>query len=284
MDISVVIPCYAATEVLETQLHALARQSFGGRWELIIVDNGHNPDLAARLRRFQQQIPLLRIVDATQQPGASYARNVGAAAASSDKIAFCDADDEVTPGWLAAMHEALLRHELVAGPLEYQKLNPNGGALARLRTSARVWDYLPFLPHAVSCNMAVRKTTHEHIGGFDTTLFAAEDIDYSWRAQLSGATLHFEPAALVHYRLRPTLWQMFRQNMRYGEATVLLYRKFLPFGLQPKTLRDGLRGWLQLLRSSRLLLSRRTRARWVRQFGHTLGRMVGSIHYRVLFP
>jgi GT2 family glycosyltransferase len=284
MDISVVIPCYATTEVLETQLEALAGQSFSGQWELILADNGRNPGLAARLSPFQGLIPAIRIVDATQQPGASYARNIGAAAASSEFIAFCDADDEVAPGWLAAMHAALEQHELVAAPLDYQKLNPRGGARAKLRSSARVWDYLPFLPHAVSCNMAVRKATHERIGGFDTALFAAEDIDYSWRAQLSGATLHFEPAALIHYRLRPTLWQMFRQNMRYGEATALLYRKFLPFGLPRKTMRDGVRQWLKLARSSHLLFKRRTRGMWIRQLGHTLGRLIGSIQYRVLFP
>ena len=47
--------------------------------------------------------PLLRVVDASARRGAAYARNQGARHAAGDILAFCDADDIVSPGWLEAI-------------------------------------------------------------------------------------------------------------------------------------------------------------------------------------
>jgi glycosyltransferase involved in cell wall biosynthesis len=282
MKISVVIPCYNGTATLGEQLAALADQQFSERWEVIVADNASTDEPEAIVSQYLERIPSLRMVNASERKGPSFARNKGCEVATGDALLFCDADDVVAPGWLAAMHGALLEHDFVGGAVEYSKLNKRGGGRAELRNAARVWDYLPFLPHAVSCNMGVKRWVHESIGGFDESLRAAEDVDYSWRVQLAGTALKFVPDAIVYYRRRDTLRAEFRQNVTYGEYTVRLYKKYLAKGLPKKNLKEGLLSWVKLMRQWRLLTSDSTRARWVRQFGHAVGRLKGSMKHRVL--
>ena len=52
---------------------------------------------------------------------AAFARNVGARFAKGECLAFCDADDEVAPGWVAAMAKALSDHVVACGKFQFDK-------------------------------------------------------------------------------------------------------------------------------------------------------------------
>jgi len=282
MKYSIIIPCRNCAHYLGDQLEALAAQRIESPWEVIVVDNASTDRPDRVVAWFQRIMPQLKLVRACGGTGVSYARNQGVAAANGEIILFCDADDVVAPGWLEAIDRAMDRHDFVTGPAEYDKLNVNSGTRAALRTSARTWDFLPFLPHAIGCNMGIRRTVHDAVGGFDEALFSADDIDYSWRVQLAGTELHFVSDAIVHYRLRDSAWHAFRQFMRHGEYSVQLYKKFLDRGVGRKSWKDGARTWANLLRQLPQLARSKNRARWVRHFGMALGRIKGSIKHRVM--
>ena len=130
---------------------------------------------------------------------------LGAAAAGGDAFLFCDADDEVAPGWLAALGRALAVHEFVACRYDNEKLNPAWVQRTHLnpqREGLTAYDYPPFLPHAGGGGLGVRRTVHEAVGGFDESLPALEDTDYCWRIQLAGHGFHFAPDAVVNIRHR----------------------------------------------------------------------------------
>src|SRR5215468_11366155 len=123
MKLSVIIPCYNGVGTIATQLEALAKQDWSEPWEVIVSDNGSTDDSVAIVEKYRSKLPHLRVVDASAKRGAPYAINVGARAATGDAIAVCDADDEIAPGWVAAIGEALSRHEFVASRFEFRKLN-----------------------------------------------------------------------------------------------------------------------------------------------------------------
>lgn len=281
---SVVVPCYRCEDVLPHQLEALSRQRLEEPWEVILVDNGGNANLAELAASHRHRLPQLRVVDAHERQGAAFARNAGAAAARGELLLFVDADDEVGEGWLATMVAALAEHPFVACRMDFDKLNPEDAARARSslqQEGLQRYTYPDFLPHAAGGTLGIRKSVHEAVGGFDTSLLMLEDTDYCWRVQLAGYDFAFVPAAVVHYRLRETLRGAAKQAFAYGEYNVKLYRRYRAEGMGAITVWRGLRAWYYLLRSLPRLFDGRARARTVWSLVWRLGRLYGSLRYRV---
>jgi glycosyltransferase involved in cell wall biosynthesis len=282
--LSVIIPCLNAADTISVQLEALANQKWSEAWEIIISNNGSTDETLTIVERFKGHIPHLRIVDSSDRRGPAYARNVGVLAASGDLLAFCDADDEVAPGWVAAMGEALSKYDFVAGRLETKKLN--GSWVQKARSSfqqdgLQSYAYPPYLPHAAGCNLGMKRSLYDTIGKFDETFLSLHDTDYCWRAQLAGIELHFAPDAVIHHRFRNTLGGVYRQARRYGEYNVLLYKRYRPLGMPKLSWKASMKEWGYLLRSLLWIRSRQRLARWIWKFGWRIGRLQGSIKYRV---
>ena len=213
--VSVVIPARNAAGTIGRQMAALDRQTFDRPYEVIVADNGSQDSTIQEATRWASSRFQLRLVDASGRAGASYARNVGAAAASADRIAFCDADDEVDRHWLTAMVAAAPSAGIVVGGhVDEDVLN-----FGNRRRHFGGGDDLPvawwFLRAAASCNLLVWSSDFFRLGGFEESLpYPAEDTDFSWRAQLAGLQLRYEPAATVYYRHRSGEFDAFRQAVR----------------------------------------------------------------------
>jgi glycosyltransferase involved in cell wall biosynthesis len=298
--VSVVIPACNAAATLAEQLEALAAQEYDGDWEVVVADNGSTdgtPDLA---RRYRDRFKAFTLVDGGPRRGHSIPRNAGARAARGDLLAFCDADDVVAPGWLAAMADAARHYDLVGGWLDARPLNDDTTRSWHHpwpRDRLRSW----LLPSAVSANFAIWADVLWHLGGWSAEYEAGgEDSELSWRAQLAGYRLGFAPDAVVYYRYRSGLWAMARQAYGIG---VNCERLLCDFGF----LRDGdhleqdnstmrrssdadgsVMGralgrtiWLAT-RLPYLAGSRRLRGRWLSAAAEYAGRLSGAARYRVL--
>lgn len=286
MKLSVIIPCFNAADTLPIQLEALANQDYFDSWEVIISDNGSTDDSVAIVEQYKERLPNLRIVDSSKQQGRSFARNTAAKTATGDALAFCDADDEVAPGWVAAMGKALSKYEFVAGRLEYKKLNEAWVQKAytlKQKNGLLEYKYPPYLPFAGSCNLGLKRSLHESVGGFDENMIRLQDVDYCWRLQLAGIKLHFVKDAVVHYRLRSTLNGMYEQARLWGEYDVFLYKKYQPLGMPQLSWKTSGKAWLHLLkRLPKEFFTKETRSKWVKDLAWRIGRVQGCVKYRIL--
>jgi GT2 family glycosyltransferase len=289
LPVSVVIACFNGAETLDRQLGALLGQRASVPFEVIVADNGSTDGSREVVERYRWRSAPIRLVDASDARGLAHARNVGAFAAGGDAIAFCDQDDEVAPGWLVAMADALAEHDLVAGRLEHDVLNEPWTIAVRGRpqtTGLMDWETEGGLPFAFGCTLGVRRAVHESIGGFDESFTrGCEDVDYCWRLQSAGHRLVFAPAAVTHYRFRHSLGGLFRQAVAYGESEAQLYGKHRALGLPPIY-----RPWWKAVRiwgaTARAFLRGRSRAGlaealWL--LGQRVGRAKGSVERRVVF-
>jgi GT2 family glycosyltransferase len=271
-------------DVIGEQLAALSRQEWHRTWEVIVADNGSTDGTAAVVERHQRKLPQLRWVDASGRRGAAHARNAGVAAARGRVIAFCDADDQVGAGWLAAMGDALDRHRFVAARVDLVKLNPpqlvNGIKNPQESGLQRV-DYPPHLPHAGGSTLGVSREAHEGVGGFDEELLGLEDTDYCFRLQLSGVNLQFVPEALVHYRFKNRNKALFNQARYWGQYNVLMYKRYRQDMRVENPWRRHLSRWYGLIRRAPSLLDERNRLAWMKTLGTQVGVLQGAIRYRV---
>jgi glycosyltransferase involved in cell wall biosynthesis len=279
--ISVIVPCRNAADVVGHQLEALARQSCARPWEVVVVDNGSSDGTRQVVERFRGRLQRLVVMDARGQRSAAHARNVGARAAEGENVAFCDADDEVSDGWLASVDAALREHRAIAFKTDTAKLN--GGNVARESRKVdglQQYTYPPYLPYS-GATIAVRRDLFLALGGFDETMLACEDADFCWRLQHAGVPLHFVGDAVIHVRLRPTLRAMCRQARLWGEYNVVLYKKFRPLGMPPLGRIQGLRNLIGTARRFPRLMNRRTRSSWLWDANWAAGRLIGSLKHGV---
>ncbi|MDP3848890.1 MAG: glycosyltransferase family A protein [Luteolibacter sp.] len=278
MKLSVIIPFHNAASTLGLQLDALARQQWSQPWEIILADNGSKDNSREVIESYREKLPNIRIVDASERPGAAFARNMGIKAAQGEVMALCDADDEVGDGWLAAMGEALSRHDFVACRMEMEKLNPEWMWGHEQEHGLQMIWYPPWLPHAGAGTMGFSKTMFEEVGGFDDTLLHLEDTEFSFRAQMMGHPLHFVPDAVLHVRRRGNLIGNYRQSRNYAEYNVILAKKYWTkndssLGFYKRFVIDC----LSLVLEAKSLRTEGGRFYWMWKLGRQAGRLKGML-------
>lgn len=286
MKLSVIIPCYNAEQTIGSLLESLARQSWTELWEVIVADNGSTDRSVVVADKYKDHVQNFRMVDASDKRGRSHARNVGARHAMGDWLVFCDADDEVAEGWVAAIGEAVISRNFVASRFDFDKLNSSSVAkIYELHAQKRGLQKLGFAPfplHAGGCGLGVKKSLHESIGGFDETLPRSQDTDYCIRIQLAGQGLYFADNALVHVRVQERYARLLEQASKWAEYNVLMYKKY---GCQQRY--ELWRWWVYanecraLLNSLWNIRTKEERFLLLWKLAWQIGKLKGSIRYGV---
>ncbi|WP_126661191.1 glycosyltransferase [Haloterrigena salifodinae] len=185
---SVVVAAREEGERLERTLTSLARQSFDGQLEVIVVASG---TATCRVAREHGAVDRVLTDDRCDGPGA--ARNRGAAAATGDVLLFTDADTVVPPTWVRRhwRHYATTAVVGVGGPLR-----PLADGLAH-RIRFRLlsdWWYRASWPvgfvQQPGPNCSVRRSAFETVDGFDESLSFLEDTDLSLRLCEAGSVVY----------------------------------------------------------------------------------------------
>jgi glycosyltransferase involved in cell wall biosynthesis len=276
-----VIPALNAAATIEEQLDAVLAQRYDGAWDVIIADNGSTDRTAAIVRQRIVDDHRLTWVDASDQRGSAWARNVAARGAQGEVLAFCDADDIVGEGWLGEIVGAVVDDlTIAAGLLEDRSINSETVASWRPRRQATVPIAFQFMPFAPSGNMAITRAHFLRVGGFDSSFLKAHDVEFGWRAQLDGATVRFAPGAVVHYRYRTTLRGTWAQGVRSGRAAAQLFSVYSVNGMPRRSVADVSGDLWWLVSRLPFTFRRVRRGIWIRRFGELLGRATGAVQFR----
>jgi glycosyltransferase involved in cell wall biosynthesis len=286
IEVSVVIAFKNEAAHIGDQLEALADQRFDGTWEVVLADNGSEDASRAIAEAFADRLEL-RIVDASASAGAGYARNQAAREAQGTKLIFVDADDVVASGYIGAMASALDHHDFVTSAFDHIVLNPEwvrGAHGASWRDPEDpLFVQAGVLPFAGG-SIGVSRHVFETVGGFPEELRRMQDIAFSWEVQSAGTSLHYVPDALYYVRYRDSLSALFRQGFAGGSTAPLLYRRYRAVGMVRRSVRETVKSWLRLARAGVRARSRADLAPLAVELGRQLGRLRGSLRYRVLFP
>lgn len=223
--ISVVVPTYRRPDLLRRCLDALCAQQLDGlRYEVIVCDDGSQPDVEQVVRELEAACPHghLRYTPVPDTQGPAGARNLGWRMARAPVVAFTDDDTIPSPDWLreglaamtAAPHCSAMSGRVVvplpARPTDHER---DTGGLATAEF--------------VTANCFVRREALLRIDGFDERFTRAwrEDSDLQFRLMEAAGPIGRADKAVVIHPVRPARWgsSVAAQAKVYYDA--LLYKK-----------------------------------------------------------
>ena len=283
-DLSVIVPCHNESETLAQQLDALVEQRWNRPWEIVVVDNRSTDRTAEIAESYAGAAVPVRLVYANDRGGVAYARNEGVrASAHARSVAFCDGDDVVQPGWVAAMGDALRDQPLVTGTLDGARLNDAWLARTRPMGAAERLPTFGTMPFARGNNAAMHRSVWEKLDGYDEDFVGLEDIEFSLRAAGRGYHPVLVPNARVAYRFRSGLRATWRQGAFYGRGRAQLAHQAAQLGLSGPGRFDGLRSWAWLVVKAPQLITKSGRYAWVFTLANRWGVLRGAVQSRRVF-
>lgn len=214
--ISVIVPVLNGGEAVRRLAASLLAQDYPGpKPEILFVDNGSTDGTPERLAA----LPVTLLAE--PKPGAPAARNRGARAAAGEILVFTDHDCQAERRWLREL-AAPFRDPSVGGAAGETVATPSQSWAARYlawirHNSAEASLARPVFPFAATANLAVRRTLHEQLGGFDESLHNTDDVDFTFRLiRGAGARIVFVRRAIVFHEERIDGRQLARRYRQYG--------------------------------------------------------------------
>ena len=179
-ELTVVIPTYNRAELVVRAVRSALDQTFADI-EVVVVDDGSTDDTVERLARIDDR--RLRVVR-QGRGGRTAARNRGAATAASPFLVFLDSDDEVLPGWAAALHADLAKGGVGIASCGAEMLVDKAWRGESKQEIRRPRDY-GFRPGVnalfLTGAFAMRTDLFREIGGYDERMAFAENTELSHR-------------------------------------------------------------------------------------------------------
>ncbi|MDZ4402000.1 glycosyltransferase [Prosthecobacter sp.] len=230
--ISVIVCTRNGSSTLRACLESLVALHYPD-FEILVIDDGSS-DATAEIAKGLEGVRYHR----QEHAGLSVARNLGAQLATGSVLAYTDDDCIAHPGWLLHLSHAFADAAVVAAGGPNIPPPPRNhiesvvaaapGAPAHVLLSDTEAEHLP------GCNLAIRKTALDDIGGFRAEFRAAgDDVDVCWRLRERGV-LRFVPGAMVWHHRRFTVKAYLQQQLGYGHAEALLMKahpaRFGPLG------------------------------------------------------
>ena len=181
---SIIIPTYNRPELLDELLNSLIVQEFTpGNFEILIVDNNSQNDVAGKIKAFVQQNPKFNIIKYLHEPkqGEQYAWNKGIQEAQGKLLIFTDDDVTFHHDYFATLEkdfqdnlDDIAGGGKVAPVFEYQKpawinkyVMPYFAEINLGEKSKFPKNKFPF-----ATNMLVSKNIFDKVGLFKTDLMA----------------------------------------------------------------------------------------------------------------
>lgn len=197
--VTVVVPVYNRLKYLGATIDSVLRQTFH-RWQLIVVDDGSQQDVAAFVARYPDS--RIRVIRQASKGNAA-ARNAGIAASNQEFVTCLDSDDVWTPRFLETSLDTLRRHSdvhvvyTVSDCIDAQG-NPIGHRIPSEPKNGSLLQPLlmgyPILPSSA----LARRSCFERWGGYTPGLDDWE-LWLRWAAQ--GCRFVYIEEPLVHYRI-----------------------------------------------------------------------------------
>jgi glycosyltransferase involved in cell wall biosynthesis len=200
---SIVITCHNQAHLIRDAVNSSLQQLHSNK-EVIVVDDASTDGSSKVLKSYDDTIcfcPLKTNV------GAARARNIGAALASGDYLAFLDGDDALQP-WALTIYQRIVdscEPKLILGNLLWFKEHLPAVSRSMPRqieyVSYECWAYKDRSFRSSASALVVERVAFESVGGWPEEIALFEDQYLEAKLAYSGRAIQVVSPATVLYRL-----------------------------------------------------------------------------------
>lgn len=212
--VTVVVVCWNGRDLLGPCLRSLREQTYGGRTEVVVVDNASTDGSADFV---EQEFPEVRLIRSPRNNYAA-ANNLGAATSSSEFVVCLNTDTRVEPDWLQALVACAGSDPRIGavgslvldreGRIASSGIEPREGftwvdrQLGEPREAALGGDVFG----VSGCAALYRRACWDQVGGLDEDFHMYyEDVDMGLRCRAAGWRIVACPSSVVHHECHASI-------------------------------------------------------------------------------
>jgi biofilm PGA synthesis N-glycosyltransferase PgaC len=228
--VAILVPCFNEEANVREAIEGLMRLHYSD-FEVIAIDDGSADRTGAILDELAALHPRLRVIHHAANQGKAIGLNTAALLTRADILVGIDADAVLDPyclHWLVRHFDIpevgavtgnprVRTRSTMLGRIQVGEFSSIIGLIKRAQRSIN-------LLFTVSGVISAFRRTALYEAGFWTPDKLTEDVDITWKLQLAGWDVRFEPRALCWILMPETLGGLWRQRLRWatGGAQVIL--------------------------------------------------------------
>ncbi len=232
--VSILIPCYNEAENIRETVEILLHQKYPV-FEIIAINDGSKDNTLAILQDLAKQHHQLRVINLHTNQGKAMGLRTGALLANSEILICIDGDALLAPEAIAWMVRHFIDNPLVGAVTGNPRIRNRSTLLGRIQVgefsaivgmikrAQRSYGKIFTVSGVIA---AFRKSALHNVGYWSNDM-VTEDIDISWKLQLAGWSIYFEPNALCWVLMPETIDGLWKQRTRWAQGgTEVLLRYF----------------------------------------------------------
>jgi poly-beta-1,6-N-acetyl-D-glucosamine synthase len=243
--VSIMVPCHNEENQAEETFSALAQIEYPN-FEVVAINDGSRDRTAEVLEGLAARLPQMRVVHLTRNQGKAKALNAGALVAKGEFMVCIDGDallDRHAVTWFVRRMQSdgrlggitgnprIRNRATLLGRLQVGEFSAIVGLIKRAQA---VFGWLFTVSGVIVCFR--KRAVHE--AGWWSAETLTDDVELTWRLQLAGWRITFEPRALCWILMPETIKGLWRQRLRWSEGGTQTV-----FISLPKLLSAPLRHW-----------------------------------------
>lgn len=228
--VSVLIPCYNEAGNLNQSIPHLLKLAYPN-YELIFINDGSSDKTGSIISGWAKIEPKIIAIN-QENSGKAAAMNNGLRQARGKYIVGIDGDAILDYHAVSYMVQTLENDATLGAVTGNPRVRNRSTVLGKLQVAEfssiiglikRAQSVMGTLFTVSGVIVALRKDVVDHIGGWSTNMIT-DDIDVSWKVQMDGYNIAYDPRALCWVLMPETIRGLFKQRLRWaqGGAEVML--------------------------------------------------------------
>jgi biofilm PGA synthesis N-glycosyltransferase PgaC len=232
--VSIVVPCFNEEDNVQEIVSHLAQMHYPD-YEILAVNDGSTDNTGDMLDTVVLSNPKLRVIHLAKNQGKSIALNTAAYLADSDYIIGIDGDALLDHDAIPLFISHFLTGERVGAVTGNPRIRTRSTLLGRLQVgefsslvglikrAQRVFYRQLFTASGVIT--AFRRSALRDVNYWSQDMLT-EDMDITWKLQLNGWDVRFEPRALAWILMPETLSGLWKQRLRWAMGGLQIIGKY----------------------------------------------------------